>query len=128
MEQDIRNSSTLEGLKVLLLEDEFIIGMDIEETFVNLGADVTGPLETVESALSAIKGGDFDVGILDLGLLDGEAFPAADLLAKQDTPFCFYTGHGRPDDLRERYPSAKICVKPTDMEVLVSAVSDLTTA
>jgi CheY-like chemotaxis protein len=59
--------------KVLLLEDEVLIGMDIEDRLTALGCDVFNTIDE-ETALAALQAGHrFDLALIDLLLANGEA-------------------------------------------------------
>jgi CheY-like chemotaxis protein len=87
--------------KVLVVEDEMLIGMDLVMLLEEWGCSATGPVRTVASALSAVEAQRPDVAILDVNLGDGEtSIPIAMELAESGIPFAFLTGYdpSRLDD------------------------------
>ena len=79
-------SHSHERPKVLVVEDEFIIALDLSETVQALGFDLEGPFAGNEDAFEAIEGDMPDLAILDVFTADGEVDPLADkLVAAGDT-------------------------------------------
>ena len=84
----------LEGLRVLLVEDEPIIAMTAEDMLDALGCAVVASAATLDEALSVCGGRDFDVAMLDINLNGVDSLPVADALKQAGTPFIFTTGYG----------------------------------
>jgi CheY-like chemotaxis protein len=91
--QDSANTK-LQGLRVLVLEDETIVLLMIEDLLDDLGCHVVGPASTVPEALALAEAGGFDAALLDLNLGRGEtSYTVADMLAARHVPFAFVTGY-----------------------------------
>lgn len=97
---------------VLVVEDEFIIALDLSETVQDLGYGVEGPFADTEHALDAIQSAMPDAAILDVFTADGEVYPVADALTRAGVPIIFHSGHVPPREVQERYPQALACSKP----------------
>ncbi len=97
--------------RVLVVEDEMLIGMLLEDMLVDLGHVVVGVVPRVDEALAAAKRGDFDVAILDVHLNGQSVFPVAEVLMGRGTPFVFATGYGERG-LPEKYRDRPILQKP----------------
>lgn len=82
-------------MRVLIVEDDLLIGMLIEDMLVNLGHEAVGPVDCVAEAMPLIAKCDF--AILDVHVADGESYPVADALKKHNVPFCFSSGSGCAD-------------------------------
>jgi CheY-like chemotaxis protein len=83
----------LDGRRVLIVEDEYLIAMEVKRWLQRAGADVVGPVPSVERALDLIAGGALDAAVLDLNLGGrGTAFPVADRLRALGVPHLFATG------------------------------------
>ena len=93
---------------VLVVEDEFIIALDLSETVRDLGFKVEGPFADKENAFIAIDQQMPDCAILDVKTADGEIYPLADALADAGVPIIFHSGHIAPSDIAERYPQARL--------------------
>lgn len=98
--------------RVLVVEDEFIIALDLSETVRDLGYRVEGPFANKDHAMIAIDEELPDVAILDVMTGDGEVFPLADQLTKAGVPIIFHSGHVQEKDVAERYPEAQAAAKP----------------
>lgn len=87
----------LAGRRVLVVEDEYLIAMALKRWLQDEGADVVGPVPSVEQALDLIENEDaLDAAVLDLNLGDGEtAYPIADRLAVLRVPFLIVSGDVR---------------------------------
>ncbi|WP_235528189.1 response regulator [Sphingomonas sp. Leaf231] len=109
---------------VLLVEDELFIALDLQETIEEAGFRVVGPCATIAEAHAEIDRGAarFAVAVLDVRLADGTVFPAADRLHAAGVPLLFHSGHADDVALRERYPSATVCPKPSAPDVLAAAL------
>ncbi|UOM34121.1 response regulator [Acuticoccus sp. I52.16.1] len=115
----------LQNVRVLLVEDESLIGMLLELAFVEAGATVIGPLSQLEDAVLAAQEDSFDVAVLDVDLNGKDAYPAADVLEDRGIPFVFHTGHGTKRELRASYPTAPVIKKPTPPEEIITQLAKL---
>ena len=97
---------------VLVVEDEFIIALDLSETVRDLGYRVEGPFADKENAFIAIDRAMPDLAILDVNTADGEVYPLADALTDAGVPIIFHSGRVSPSDIAQRYPEARACAKP----------------
>jgi DNA-binding NtrC family response regulator len=107
---------------VLVVEDEFIIALDLSETVRDLGYRVEGPFADKENAFIAIDQEMPDCAILDVQTADGEVYPLADALANAGVPIIFHSGHIAPTDIAERYPHAQACAKPCPPDRLINMI------
>jgi DNA-binding NtrC family response regulator len=108
---------------VLVVEDEFIIALDLSETVRDLGFKVEGPFADKENAFIAIDQQMPDCAILDVKTADGEVYPLADALADAGVPIIFHSGHVPPTEVTERYPQARACAKPCPPDRLIDMIS-----
>ncbi|MBX2912311.1 MAG: response regulator [Cyclobacteriaceae bacterium] len=82
-------------VKILVVEDEFIVAEDIRRNLVKLGYEVTGISKTGEEAIAAVKLGTPDLALLDIRLGDGiDGVNVAEIIRKiVDIPLIFVTAH-----------------------------------
>ncbi len=114
-------SKSLTGLRVLILEDEFLIAMDVEQLCRDSGAeDVAIVRDLDEFDGSALA---FDVAILDLMLNNVSTLDFAKRLFESGIPFVFASGHSDLDELAARFPGVAVVRKPYGGEELVGAVA-----
>src|SRR3954471_7448792 len=91
--------------RILVVEDEALIAMDLERIVRNAGCEVLGPVGRAEEALRLAAEERPDAAILDIKLSDGDSFAVADPLARRRVPFVFVTGSGSavlPERVRGR--------------------------
>lgn len=115
---------SLAGCRVLIVEDEYFIAVDLAGILISHGADVVGPVPTVDEALEKVLAGGFDVAALDIGLVDGFSFAVADELKRQGIPFMFVTGYG-PEQIPAVLADVPCLQKPWSASELVSVVETL---
>ena len=109
---------------VLLVEDEYLVAMDMCLDLQRAGANVVGPAASVEDALDLLESAsELDAAVLDIRLRDQDAFAIADVLGRRNIPFVFATGYDRAL-VPERYGHVPWCAKPLDLRVLATAMSD----
>lgn len=120
-------ASPLAGRRVLIVEDEVLIALDIESALEDRGAEVTGPVTRLADGLAAAtdENSVFDCAVLDINLQGEEVFPIAEVLERRGVPFLFHTGHGDSKTLRKQFANAPVCNKPFQTERLVNELENL---
>jgi len=119
------NHSPSERPRVLVVEDEFIIALDLSETVKDLGYEIEGPFDGRQEALEAIADDGLpDCAILDVFTTDGEVYPLADRLTAAGVPIVFHSGHVTPEEVKARYPAAQACAKPCPPDRLIDALQE----
>ena len=114
-------SAELQGRRVLVVEDEFLVAMDIELMLRELGCEVLGPRADLASALRAAGEETLDVALLDVNLAGEPVTAVAEALAERALPFVFCTGY-QAGNLPRRYPAAPTLTKPFQIADLRSAL------
>jgi CheY-like chemotaxis protein len=110
--------------RVLIVEDEPLIAMDMEGMLSAHGYSVFGQASTLESALNQVEQGGFDAALIDANL-DGEPVdPLAAALTASGIPFAFVTGYGR-DTLPSAFAGTPMLKKPFLQEQLLDVVGSL---
>lgn len=105
-------TAPLEGRRVLVVEDEFFVADDLDRALSELGAEVLGPVPTVEEALEALSASaPVDLVVLDINLKGQSGFVVADALMRNSVPFVFATGYDG-DYLPERFRDVPQWNKP----------------
>jgi CheY-like chemotaxis protein len=99
------------GHRVLVIEDEMLIGMLLEDMLTDLGHEVAAIVPRLNEALTAARNDVFDVAILDVHLNGQSAYPVADVLIERGIPFVFATGYGERG-LPDKYRGQPILQKP----------------
>lgn len=79
---------------VLVLEDNFLIALDMEEMLVALGVTSVDVATTKSKAMELIADHTYDFAILDINLGDDTSFAVADALMARGISFGFTSGYG----------------------------------
>jgi DNA-binding response OmpR family regulator len=114
----------LEGIRVLVVEDEFLVATLIEDMLLAAGCVVAGPIPRLSEALDAVGSGTFDAAVLDVNLGGDRVYPVADALSRRNVPFVFVTGYSTgvlPSEYDER---PRLC-KPFKMAELLGKLSSV---
>jgi CheY-like chemotaxis protein len=109
------------NLRILVLEDEPLIGMATSDLIEELGHSVVGPFFNLAATRAALAG-ELDAAILDVNLGKDEAYPIAEELAGRGIPFVFMTGYG-PETLDKRFRQYPVLQKPVVRDLLAEAIS-----
>lgn len=115
----------LDGMQILVVEDEMLVAADIEFALTDAGSAVIGPVASLAEAHALLRDDLPDAAILDVNLHGQDIYPVADILHRGGIPLVFHTGHADKTTLEKRFPGAQICLKPVLMPQLVSAVVHL---
>jgi len=83
----------LSGLRILVVEDDFLIAMDIKEAIERLGGHVVGPIGRLEQAQALARREVFDAAILDVKLDGDVTFSLAEELLMRGVPIALATGY-----------------------------------
>jgi CheY-like chemotaxis protein len=118
--------ATLEGRRLLIVEDEYLVASELMSALEGAGARVFGPVSDVERAVEIVEGSAFklDCAILDINLRGEMVYPAAALLAEQSIPFVFVTGYER-SSLPKEFSDAPCFTKPVDEQDLIRQLASL---
>jgi CheY-like chemotaxis protein len=116
----------LEGLRVLVVEDEMMVSMLIEDMLTDLGCVVVGPASRLDEAMQLAREAELDCAVLDVNLGGQPIFPLADLLREMGAPFAFATGYGDAG-LREVDRGSPVLQKPFRESDLARVLGELLT-
>jgi CheY-like chemotaxis protein len=113
----------LDGLRILVLEDEFLIAMDVEQLCRDHGAaDIT-----IARTLGEIDGqalpARFDVAVVDLMLGEVSTLDFAARLRREGIPFVFASGYSDPDEVKDAFPDIQLVTKPYSGDDLIEALA-----
>jgi DNA-binding response OmpR family regulator len=122
MVQSMNDNSPLGGVTVLIVEDDFLLAMDVEATLVGAGAIVVDVCRTLDEAMARGEADDFAVAVLDFSLGSDTVAPFARRLARRNAPFVLHTGTPRGDTSLVEWRNYPIVEKPASPHALVAAV------
>ena len=97
-------------MRILIVEDEFLIAMDIEDAVRALGYDVVGPVGSLQEAMELAS--EADIALVDVRLNDGVTGPDVGdhLHFQHGVTVVFITGN--PEAVRESKAAIGILQKP----------------
>lgn len=111
------------SLRVMVVEDEFIIADEIAAILEDSGHEVVGPFGSVEQASASLrKEAKPDCAILDANLRGQSSASLAQELQDMDVPVCLCTGY-RSDHLRTLYGDVPVLEKPVNPQGLRAVIA-----
>jgi CheY-like chemotaxis protein len=113
----------LDGLRLLVVEDETLVAMLLEDMLTDLGCVVVGLAGTVTQGVAIARSADLalDAAVLDVNIGGERVFPVADALMARHVPFVFVTGYGA-GGLDVRYAGRPTLAKPFQLRTLAEAL------
>jgi PAS domain S-box-containing protein len=115
---------SLAGKRVLVVEDEPLIGMVLTDYLTDAGCIPVGPAQNIDRALALIRDETFDAALVDGNLAGRSVDEIALALTQRRTPFAFVTGYGR-EALPNGFQEATIVEKPFTQDQVISALEQL---
>ena len=113
----------LDGLTVLVVEDDFLVAFEIAESVTMAGGFVLGPVPSVHEALALIETQLFDAAILDANLSDRNITPVLTILLARDIPLVLHTGSGVPVEMQAQKDLIAVVKKPAAPETVLAVLS-----
>ncbi|WP_298090053.1 hypothetical protein [uncultured Sphingomonas sp.] len=110
------SNHSVSGRRVLVVEDDYFLAMDLSSMLKDRGAEVLGPVANVADALTCVRDG-LDAAVLDFRLGEETSRPIAEELTRGGIPYIYLTGS--PPEVGTSHGAAAVCAKPAaDREVL----------
>lgn len=110
---------------MLVLEDEILIGINLQDELQEAGYCVAGPFTTCADALNWFRTVTSDVAVLDAALKDGSCHKIAGELQRRSVPFLIYSGSGKDQELLAEFHHVRWMEKPIPAPELVQACEKL---
>lgn len=114
----------LAGLRILVVEDEAPIALQLEDMLTELNAAVVGPASRVGQALQFLEDQPVDAAVLDLNIAGELVYPVAEALEARGLPYIFVTGYG-VSSLAEPYRRRVVLQKPFLRRDLLGAMRQI---
>jgi len=111
----------LAGWRVLLVEDEYFIADDLRRALEKCGAEVVGPVPTLDRALPLAERESLTCAVLDINLRGESGLKVAETLQRRHVPFVYSTGYGKAS-VPEALKGAAHLEKPFRVDDLLQAV------
>jgi len=118
------NQLRLKGKRILVIEDEPLVTMDMESSLTAAGCEVIGPAGTLEDAKLLVEDANYDAALVDANLAGYPVDELATALTQKNCPFAFVTGYGR-EALPSGFREAVILGKPFSQDQLLTIVEML---
>jgi DNA-binding response OmpR family regulator len=114
----------LSGKRVLVVEDEPFLAMDVADLLNDAGFDVIGPATTVADALALLDRSGCDVGVLDIHLGHEDSEPVALALKSIGTPFVVVSGNSQKHS-PPGFEGAPFLSKPISVSTLITLLRSI---
>ncbi|WP_115050738.1 response regulator [Xanthomonas arboricola] len=116
----------LNGLRILVVEDDYLLAESLNDLLVEAGVCVLGPVGNVPEALSLVTSGQtIDGALLDVNVRGQPVFPVADALLARGVPFSFCSGYDRYT-LPPRFAHLSYCMKPYNPRTITALLGNQT--
>lgn len=111
-------------MRILIIEDEPMIALDLQDLLEDAGFDVAGVAGKLETALALIETKKFDAAVIDANLGGISSSPAAAALADRSVPFIVLSGYSFKQH-EAAFPKALFIQKPCRPDQLINALKDM---
>ncbi|HSA80789.1 MAG TPA: response regulator [Geminicoccaceae bacterium] len=118
----MENGADLEGLCVLVVEDEFLLAMELEAFLEQRGCRVLGPVGTIDRALAVLAHHRPAAAVLDVNLKGRRATAVAAALQDLEVPFVLVTGYSDQQLTEPELKGQPRLEKPLDRRKLLRAL------
>jgi CheY-like chemotaxis protein len=115
----------LRGLKVLVVEDNFLIAELIHSLLDECGCETIGPAPRVSLALALVDDSHLDGAFLDINLAGEYCFAVAELLRERGVPFAFLSGYDDDEIIPLAFREVPRISKPFDNHHVASIAARL---
>lgn len=115
------DGNELEGLRLLVVEDDYLVAADMCAALTSRGAVIIGPASNLRRSRELLQQYHPDCALLDLNLNGTLAFGLAAQLEREGVPTIFTTGYDAaffPESLR----GAPCLQKPVNFQALVQLI------
>jgi len=114
-----------EPVRILIVEDEFLVALLIEETVRNLGHEVVGPIGDLAEAMRLAESEALSAAILDVHLQHGErVYPVVKILGRRRVPLVLTTAY-RDTEIDPDCAGEMLLRKPFDQAELEQCITRL---
>ncbi|MBE9604322.1 GAF domain-containing protein [Acetobacteraceae bacterium H6797] len=109
--------------RILIVEDQLLIALDLAQSFRAQGIEVGGPYATVAAALRGLQEFEPTGAVLDLNLGEDSSIPVAQELQRRSIPFVFATGYGDSLMIPPDFRHVPVVRKPYDWSTILATLS-----
>jgi DNA-binding response OmpR family regulator len=108
-----------------VVEDEFLLAMELEDLLARDGCTVLGPAASVRQALAVLDGERPDLALLDVNLKGERATPVAAALQARGVPYVLLTGYSEAQLSEPELRDVPRIEKPVSGRALTHAVQSV---
>lgn len=87
--------TSLQGKRILVVEDEAIVALMVEDILGDCGATVVGSARTIEEGMAMATREDLDAAVLDVNVRGLRIDPIVEVLTARGIPFLLATGYSK---------------------------------
>ncbi|MCA0199853.1 MAG: response regulator [Proteobacteria bacterium] len=116
--------SCLAGLRILIVEDDALVALNLQEFVESLGCAVIGPTGRLAEALDVLDRVPIDGAMLDINLHGEMVYPLAERLAERQIPMMFCSGHAFTQAVPSKFRSYPQVAKPMVEHTLRTAMTE----
>lgn len=113
------------ALKILVVEDELLLGMETADILMRMGHHAFGPVMTLGDALAIFERNEIDAAILDFDIAGEMVVPLARKLTAQGIPFLVCTGSAPAARAALEIRPSRVLEKPVFREHLQPRLEEL---
>lgn len=117
----------LRGRRILIVEDQALIAMELRDYLLRAGVTVVGPAGRLKQAVSKAEEEALDAALLDVDLNGERCWPVAEALARRNIPFAFTTGFAPAIVAPERFATRPVLSKPYREKTVLAVLAALLT-
>jgi DNA-binding response OmpR family regulator len=125
MEKNCVAALPLDGCRILILEDEYLIAMDVEQICRDHGAEDAVLVGDITELAADVFDQKFDVAVLDAMLNGHSTLDFARRLRDRNVPFVFATGYGDVTERFADFPDIPVVGKPYSGRDLIEAIASV---
>jgi DNA-binding NtrC family response regulator len=114
----------LRGRRVMVLEDDVLIAMDMEDFLISEGCQVVGPISNVEAALEKVETAQLDGAVVDLNLRGELSVPVIEALKSRGVPVIVCSGYAELPGVQEMLKDVPMVPKPCDFNALSQILAE----
>ncbi len=112
----------LPGLRILIVEDDGLVALNLQEFVESLGCTVVGPVGRLSEALQVLDSVPIDGAMLDINLHGEMVYPLAERLAERHIPMLFCSGYAFTQAVPAKFAAYPQVAKPCTEQTLRAAM------
>lgn len=110
---------------ILIVEDEALVGLEIELAFRDMGVADVRWAPDLDKARQILNSQPISGAVLDVLLGETEVFPLAEELARRGIAFVFHTGHAHEGEIKSQWPQSPVFRKPVASTQVARGLLDI---